>query len=177
MLLIRRPTLHDLNECVRLDASFTTQRVWQLNLQLESTSILVHFQLVQLPRPITVEAPPISDNLLVPWKRGDCMLAAQLDRDLVGFIHMIPEPEIGSGLIHRHVVAPEHRRQGIGARLLQHTLEWARQRSLRSLRVQLSVKNHPATAFYLAHGFSFSGFNEGLHPDQEIILELTRPVR
>ena len=177
MLLIRHPTLHDLNDCIQLDASFTTQRVWQLNVHTEPTSIRIHFQLVRLPRPVTVEAPPISDNLLTPWRRGDCMLVAQLDRNLVGFLHMIPEPGTRTGLIYRHVVAPEYRRQGIGSRLLEKTLAWARQRDLRSLRVQASVKNYPATAFYLGHGFTFSGFNEGYHPDQEIVLELTRPVR
>lgn len=175
MLFIRRPTLHDLNDCAKLDASYTTQRVWQLNLGVEPNDIAIHLHLVQLPRPINVPADPMGDNLLRYWQRGDCMLSARQDRDVVGFIHLFTEP--GMALIQHHIVQPDYRRQGVGAKLLAQAMQWGQDRNLRSIMVQVSTKNYPAISFYLNHGFSFCGFNERFYADHEITLDLARTIR
>lgn len=177
MLQIRRPTLHDLNDCAQLDASYSTQRVWQLNLRAEENDIQVNFHLVHLPRPITINGTPAADNLLKYWQRGDCMLAARKQHAAIGFLHMISEPPTKSGLIARHIVSPDHRNQGHGSTLLQQALQWGHNHNLRSVCVQVSTKNHPAIAFYLVHGFTFSGFHERFYSDQEIIIELARTIR
>lgn len=174
---IRRPTLHDLNECAQLDPSYTTQHVWQMQLRVEETDIETHFHLVHLPRPMTVTADAANDDLLRSWQAGECMLAAREGHAVLGFLHMRPEPAVRSGLILRHVVAPLHRRRGAGGALLQQALQWGSDHQLRSLRVRVSTKNHPAIQFYLAHGFAFGGFHERFYSDQEIILDLARSIR
>ncbi|RME80084.1 MAG: N-acetyltransferase [Caldilineae bacterium] len=176
MLHIRRPTLHDLNECAQLDASYTTQHVWQMSLHVDGNDIQVHFRLVHLPRQLAVQTPPPPENLLKCWQRGDCLYSAREGHTIVGYIHLIPDAESGIGLIHRHVVLPQFRRKGIGAALLQHTLQWAREHRLRSLLTMLSTRNHPAIAFYLAHGFVFSGYSEDFYSDESIKLHFSRSV-
>ncbi len=90
---------------------------------------------------------------------------------------MIPNKNNGEGLIYRHVVAPEHRRQGIGSQLLEYTQRWALERKLRSLAVSLHTKNYPAIEFYRSHGFSFCGFSEQTYNNQQIVLHFSRSVR
>lgn len=177
MLHIHRPTLHDLNECAKLDANYTTQRVWQMTMQSEATDIQVSFHLVYLPRQITIANSLAADNLLRFWQRGDCLLAARLDSEIVGYLHMIPDKQTGEGYIYRHVVSPEHRRQGIGTALLNHALRWGQDRKLRSVLVTLHTKNYPASNFYVAHGFAFCGFTEQSYKDQQIQLHFSRSIR
>ena len=177
MLYIRRPTLHDLNDCAQLDASFTTQRVWQLNLGVEPNDIQVNLHLVRLPRPINVKPMSNGENLMKPWQRGDCMFTARHDNTIAGFIHVVLESGSRVGYIQRHIVAPDFRNQGIGGKLLDYALQWSRDHRLGSVIAQVSTKNHPAVAFYLDRGFSFCGFNERFYADQEITLDLARTIR
>lgn len=174
---IRRPTLHDLNECAKLDPAYTTQRVWQMNLSVESTTIQIGFQLAPLPRPITLPGVPISDALLPCWQRGDCMYASRQDTTITGFIHLASDPATRMGRIEHHVVLRERRRQGIGTALIETAMQWSRDHHLRSLSVEVNTRNHPAIAFYTSHGFAFSGFHERFYSDQEIILHLARMIR
>ncbi|HEY51864.1 MAG TPA: GNAT family N-acetyltransferase [Caldilineae bacterium] len=176
-IYIRRSTLHDLNECLTLDASYDTQRVWQMNLDVKDNRILIDFNLVHLPRLVNIRVPPGSENLLRCWQRGDCLLSARRKHTVVGFLHMIPDTPTKVGFIHRHVVEPEFRGQGIGTMLLNHALKWARDHKLRSLVISLSTKNHPASAFYLNRGFVFNGFSEETHGDRRIQLQFARGVR
>jgi ribosomal protein S18 acetylase RimI-like enzyme len=174
---IRRATLHDLNDCLTLDAGYDTQRVWQMNLQVKKNRIQVDFHLVHLPRIVHIEVEPGAENLLKCWQRGDCLLTARRKSTVVGFLHMIPDLPTKVGYIHRHVVDPEHRGQGIGSMLLTHALKWARERKLHSAVTSLNTKNHPASDFYLDRGFVFSGFSEETHGDQRIRLQFARGVR
>jgi len=174
---IRRATLHDLNDCLTLDASYDTQRVWQMNLQVKNNRIQVDFHLVHLPRIVHIEVEPGTENLLRCWQRGDCLLTARKQTTVVGFVHMIPDLPTKVGYLHRHVVDPKHRGQGIGSTLLTHALKWARDRKLHSVVTSLNTKNHPASDFYLDRGFVFSGFSEEMHGDQRIRLQFARGVR
>ena len=174
---IRRATLHDLNDCLTLDAGYDTQRVWQMNLQVKKNRIQVDFHLVHLPRIVHIEVEPGTENLLKCWQRGDCLLTARKQSTVVGFMHLIPDIPTKVGYIHRHVVAPEHRGQGIGSMLLTHAMKWARERKLHSAVTSLNTKNHPASDFYLDRGFVFSGFSEETHGDQRIRLQFSRGVR
>lgn len=176
-IYIRRPTLHDLNDCLQLNANYLTMRVWQMNQRVETDRIQVSFNLVHLPRTMTITVPPAEDNLLRCWQRGDCLLSARQQNTIVGFLHMIPDASRRVAYIQRHVVEPNYRKQGIGTALLEQALQWARDHKLRGVMVTLSTKNHPASVFYLARGFVFSGFTEQFHGNQEIRLQLTRSVR
>jgi ribosomal protein S18 acetylase RimI-like enzyme len=177
MIYIRRPTLHDLNECAQLDASYTTTKVWQMNLQPASNQFRVQFNLVHLPRPMTIATPLEERDLTKAWQRGDGIYAARRVNKILGYIHMAIQPQDKIGYIHRHVVAPDSRQQGVGTALLARAIEWGRERHLRSFEIALSTKNHPAIAFYLSQGFTFTGFSERLWGRQEIVMHFSRVVR
>jgi ribosomal protein S18 acetylase RimI-like enzyme len=177
VIYIRRPTLHDLNDCARLDASFTTQRVWQMNLQNDEQRIQVQFNLVNLPRPMTVATPPEDRDLTKAWQSGDGIFAARRGQIILGYIHLTLHPAEKIGHIRRHVVAPEAREQGVGSALLDRAIEWGRERKIRSFEISLSTKNQPAVEFYLARGFVFTGFSERLWGRQEILMNFSRVVR
>jgi GNAT superfamily N-acetyltransferase len=177
VILVRRPTLHDLNECARLDASYTTTKVWQMSLQADMGRMQAQFHLVHLPRPMTVRVPPESRDLTRVWQSGDGIYAARRGNKILGYIHIELDPESRSGRIRRHVVAPEFRQQGVGVRLLNRAMEWCRERNLWGLEVALSTKNHPAIEFYLNHGFVFTGFSERLWGNQEILMIFSRVAR
>ena len=102
------------------------------------------------------------------------MLAARVQNDLVGFLHMFPDTQQRAGRINHLTIRPDHRRKGIGGRLLQAALLWAREHNLRSVGVEVTTKNHPAIGFYMGAGFTFSGFYERTYGDQEIIFQLAR---
>ena len=176
-IYIRRPTLHDLNDCMQLNANYLTMRVWQMNQHIDPERIEISFSLVHLPRTMTILVPPAEENLLKCWQRGDCLLSARQQKNIVGFLHMIPDVQRRVAYIHRHVVEPNYRKQGIGSALLEQALQWARDHKLNSVSVTLSTKNHPASVFYLARGFVFSGFTEQFHGNQELRLQFTRSVR
>jgi len=177
MIYIRRPTLHDLNECAKLDATFTTQKVWQMHLQSDAGRFQVQFNLVHLPRPMTVSTAPEDRDMTKAWQRGDGIYAARRSNTILGYIHLTTRPQEKIGTIRRHVVTPEFRQQGVGAALLQRAIEWGRERHLHSFEIALSTKNHPAIDFYLNHGFVFTGFSERLWGKQEIAMTFSRVVR
>jgi len=177
VIYIRRPTLHDLNECAKLDASYTTQKVWQMHMQPDVGRFQIQFNLVHLPRAMTIPTPPEDRDLTKAWQRGDGIYAARQGNKILGYIHMSIQPEKKVGYIRRHVVAPEFRQQGVGSALLERAMEWGRERRLRSFEIALSTKNHPAIDFYLAHGFAFTGFSERLWGKQEIVMHFSRVVR
>lgn len=176
VLTIHRPSLHELNDCARLDASYVTRHTWQMAMDAGATDMQVTFQLITLPYEITVKDGPVQENLSQYWQRGDCLLAARENSVVTGYLHMIPDKNTHDGLIVRHVVDAAYRRQGIGSALLEHALRWARDRHLRSISVSVETKNYPAIAFYRAHGFSFCGFSEQPYVRQHILLHFTRGV-
>lgn len=63
---------------------------------------------------------------------------------------------------HAHIfllyVMQEHRRQGIGAALVRHAEQWARQRGDRQLGLQVFQTNQPALELYAKLGFQTQSF-------------------
>lgn len=75
-------------------------------------------------------------------------------------------------------VAPEVRREGVGKRLLETVLEWARGREMRDVKLMVTSVNHGAIAFYERLGFRMTGKTE-VYPNDatikqyEMVLALT----
>ncbi|EMA44947.1 GNAT family N-acetyltransferase [Halococcus saccharolyticus] len=84
-----------------------------------------------------------SDDALVPVADGG--------DGVVGFVHAV-EDEAG-GTILRLYVAPEHRREGVGGDLLDHTREVLAERGAEQIRAMVLAENEPGNEFYRRHGF------------------------
>ena len=97
---------------------------------------------------------------IVHQNRGQ-IFVAEVNAEVVGFVCVRLEHEEGEYLsslvdyayISDLVVLPSHRGQGYGTALLQKAEEFARQRGMTMLKIQVLVKNQPATSVYLHAGF------------------------
>lgn len=73
-------------------------------------------------------------------------------------------------------VLPDHRRRGVGARLVQGFLTDARQRGARTAFLEVAARNDTAIRLYLAAGFSLAGRRNGYYrtadgqPDDALVL-------
>ena len=67
------------------------------------------------------------------------------------------------------VVNPEYRGLGIGRRLLEHGIQWARENDYPGVMLETQDDNVPACTLYQSSGFVLSGFDrnvyKAIHPD------------
>jgi ribosomal protein S18 acetylase RimI-like enzyme len=182
---IRPADLEDLQACLNLDHSFLTEHVWQMDVQENESLVAVTFRTMRLPRPVHVQYPRNRDALLADWHHRDCFLVATAggsvgeDESLrtVGYLTMAAHDWHQTGWVADLVVGPEHRRQGIAARLLQVGAEWARKAGLSRLMVEAQTKNYPAICFLERQGFSFCGYNDRYYANQDIALFFSLSLR
>ena len=70
---------------------------------------------------------------------------------------IVSEKTPGHAHLHHFMVHRRHRNGGLGARLLDHTEETARDHGCRSLTLKVYEQNHRAQQFYLRHRYAESG--------------------
>ena len=76
-------------------------------------------------------------------------------------------------------VAPNHRRLGVGAKLVDAIINWARNQNARTLELIVTSNNDGAINFYTRLGFTFTGKtsqyrNDPALTDQEMIRSISR---
>jgi ribosomal protein S18 acetylase RimI-like enzyme len=166
---IRLATLADLNACLKLDDSFQTEYVWQMDARNDATSLSATFRLTRLPRPMRVTGIISPDEVIYDHQHGGNLWVYD-DGGVRGFIGAVVEEWNQSACIHSIAVASAYRRQGIGARLMRTVLDWARQKKLRVALLDTPTKAHPAICFYQKHGFTFCGFSDRMYPNRDIAM-------
>jgi GNAT superfamily N-acetyltransferase len=106
----------------------------------------------------TVEPSIVADRLSrVLARRDQQFLVADHDSRPVGWIHMVISEYVESGavvVIGGLVVDREHRKQGIGRRLLADAEEWATQNGCAIVRLWSSAMRTEAHAFYQHVGYA-----------------------
>lgn len=63
-------------------------------------------------------------------------------------------------------VSPEHQRQGWGRLMLQHLVDWSRERGVHNLWLEVRASNARAIQVYQAHGFVQEGVRKDYYPLQ-----------
>ncbi|HIC89075.1 MAG TPA: GNAT family N-acetyltransferase [Anaerolineae bacterium] len=174
---IRPADLPDLSACLQLDTSFETDHVWQIEQREEDGVISLHIRPVRLPRTMRARYPNPGEGLLARWQRGDCVLVADLEGELLGYVEMSPNPDQLLGWVHHLTVAKAYRRHGIGTALLEAATQWAQTRNLTRLVVPVQSKNYPAIRFCLKNGFTFCGLNDRYYRNGDIALLFARSIR
>ena len=122
--------------------------------------------LLSLYRELNPDDPPLGHGAAeAVWERirsqaGRTVLVADIGSQLVGTIDCLVLPNLTRGarcimFIENVVVAGAHRRQGIGALLLDHALRLARSADCYKAQL-LSAAGPPAHAFYAAQRFTAS---------------------
>jgi ribosomal protein S18 acetylase RimI-like enzyme len=175
-LVLRPAELADLDVCLALDPSYSTESVWQMELGSEG-DVSVRFRTVRLPRSMRVAYPHNREQLVAGWKQCDGFVVAQRGGDLIGYAALRAHTAEALAWISDLVVQRAHRRQGVGLALLNEGARWAKSRGLRWLVIEAQTKNFPAICFCQKNGFSFCGFNDHYYPNQDIAIFFARNLR
>ncbi len=176
-MMVKSADLADLNRCLLLDPSFETEYVWQMYIEEEERGTTISFRTVKLPRPMKVNYPRPTDHLVEDWQKGECFLVAEVEGEIAGYLDMTIQAWNQSGWINNLVVAPNHRRQGVGTALLKGAFRWAQEHRLRTITSESQTKNYPAISFYQKHGFLFCGFSDHYYTTNDIALFFARRLR
>ncbi len=177
-MLTRSARLEDLDACLKLDPSYVTDRVWQMNVHEAGEGVTASFSAVRLPRPIHVAYPRDPVTLRANWHYQDCFQVAldgsaregENPPNIIGYVTMSARDWHQTGWIADLVVAPEHRRQGVGTALLRAASRWAREQGLSRLMIEVQTKNYPGICFVQRRGFSFCGYNDRYYTNRDIAL-------
>jgi [ribosomal protein S18]-alanine N-acetyltransferase len=78
--------------------------------------------------------------------------AVTFDNDLIAFAFVMVNPN-GAGHLTTIGVAPEHRRRGLGERLLMHIENMLRRKAVGTLMLEVRVSNFAAQQLYRGSGF------------------------
>ncbi|MFL5318869.1 MAG: GNAT family N-acetyltransferase [Myxococcaceae bacterium] len=80
---------------------------------------------------------------------------AKLQTQVVGYVTVERDgPVPGAAYMRNIVVKPEVRRNGVGAALLDHALQTARDMHRKTLALRVDPANAPAVSFYRSNGFT-----------------------
>ena len=169
--------LADINLCYKLNKSFTTDYVWQMQARENGRTLEVRFDTVRLPRSMRVEYPRLPDELIEHWHRDDCFLVIRnMEDELAGFLDAQARPWQKQLWISNLVIEHRHRRQGLGTRLLKAATRWALDQKLAQIMLEVQTKNYPAICFAQKHGFQFCGYHERYFPNGDIALFFSRHI-
>jgi ribosomal protein S18 acetylase RimI-like enzyme len=169
-MLVRAAFRLDIAECLALDTSYETDCVWQVEQRDDGSGVTITLRQVKLPHPIELKYPSPGAELAARWERQACVLVAEPEGRVRGYVDMSAYRDQGLGFVHNLVVDRSFRRRGLATALARETMRWAHQRSLRRVMVAVQSKNHPAVQFCRQLGFAFCGFNDRYFVNRDIAL-------
>lgn len=175
-MLVRAAFRMDITECLALDSSYETDHVWQVEQREDEAGIAITLRQARLPRPVELRYPTPGPELAARWEKQGCVLVAEPEGRVCGYVDMSAYPDQSLGFVHSLVVDRSFRRRGLGTALAKDAMRWARQRSLRRVMVAVQSKNHPAVQFCRHMGFMFCGFNDRYFVNRDIALFYTVKV-
>lgn len=187
-LAIRHATLDDLNYCLTLDSSYSSDEVWQMHVDPGAgvEGVAVRFRATRLPRTLEAAYPRDGEELRGNWQQQDCLLVAVIQSEVeveseeeeiaetiirervIGYIDLHEQRWQRAAWVQNFVVDKPYRGRGIGRQLLTAASEWARTESLRRLIMEAPTKNGRAIHFYHARGAEFVGFNDRYYTNGDI---------
>jgi GNAT superfamily N-acetyltransferase len=174
---IRPAELADLDVCLTLDPSYSTESVWQMDLHGEDDRMEMSFRTVRLPRSMRVAYPRDHTQLIAGWKRCDGFLVAHRAGRIVGYVALTAHAAEGAAWVRDLVVEQTQRRRGVGTMLLNAAGEWAKSQALHRLLAEVQTKNYPAICFCEKRGLTFCGFNDRYYFNQDIAIFFARSLR
>jgi ribosomal protein S18 acetylase RimI-like enzyme len=174
---IQHASPDELVELTKLEHSYETSYVWQMERYEDTGDISINLREVRLPRAITVDYPRPGQILNQELQHKSLVLTATIGQNLVGYIAVNEQSITKTAWISDLVVDKLVRRQGIGSALVLSTHEWANRRRLRWMTLEMQSKNHPAICFAKKMGYEFCGFNDHYYVNQDIAIFFGSNIR
>jgi len=174
---IRPVSAADFPIILNYDRSYETDYVWQMDRTQEDGQVMVNFRTIRLPRPVKVEFPYTSSQLAHEWGERPTILVAWLDGAQVGYIRVKEQLVPGTAWISDMAVVKSARRQGIASGLVLAAQDWASNRNLRRMMIEMQSKNYPGIHMAYRLGFEFCGYQDHYYTNRDIALFFTRFLR
>lgn len=176
---IRPANSADIPRLIALDHDYTSDYVWQMDLEQEENQVKVnvYFRQIRLPRSARVEYPRPPRQLADDWQRRAGLLVAVLEGEVAGYLSLAINVAPNTAWVTDLAVMRRVRRQGIGTGLLLAGMEWAKQHSLDRLVVEMQPKNYPALCMMQKLGFLFCGYQDPYYTNRDIALFFSKSVR
>ncbi len=172
-----RPALSgDIEQLANLEHHYTSYCVCQIDVQAEEGQIQITLRESCLPRSVRVEYPHPPKKILDDWQKRSGLLVALLNGVAVGYISLREDIVPITAWIDDLVVMRRLRHQGIGTALLLAAQQWASQRQLKRMVIELQSKNYPAICLVQKLGFDFSGYHERYFSNLDIALFFSKVI-
>ena len=174
---IRPAIATDIPTLMAIDHTYSSDYVWQMEIQTEEKSIGVNLREIRLPRSVRVEYPRPTHSLADDWTRRSGLLVAVLDSEVVGYISLMLDIAPITTWVTDLAVIRRVRRQGIGSALVLAAQEWGEQHNTRRIVLELQPKNHSAILMAQKLGFTFCGYNDRFYANHDIGLFFAKSLR
>ncbi len=174
---IRPATAADLPALIAMDHNYTSDFVWQMEINAEDNQVKVQFREVRLPRSVRVEYPRSSAALADDWTQRSGLLVAHMDGEPVGYTSLMLNVAPLTTWMTDLTVKRRLRRQGIGSSLVLAAQEWGLEHDTRRIVIEMQTKNYPAIQMAKKLGFDFCGYNDRYYANHDIGLFFANSLR
>jgi len=173
---IRPAIATDIKALVAIDHNYSTDYVWQMEIQAEEEKIGVNFREIRLPRSVRVEYPRPVRVLPDEWTQRSGLLVARLEEEIVGYISINLNIAPITAWVTDLAVGRRHRRQGIATTLLLAAQEWGEDHECQRIVLEMQPKNHAAIHLVQKLGFDFCGYNDRYYANHDIGLFFAKSI-
>lgn len=160
----------DLAALMGLDHGYSTEYVWQMEMDQARPKMGASFREARLPRAMQVAYPRSKETLQSNWKVQAALLVAENGQQPVGYASLVTGMAPGAAWLTDLVVGASQRRKGVGTRLVLAAQTWAREHGNQRLVLEMQSKNHPAIKLAQKLAFEFAGYNDRYYENQDIAL-------
>jgi GNAT superfamily N-acetyltransferase len=130
-----------------------------------------------LPRSIQVTYPRNPLSLADEWTRRDVALVAAHDGIPIGYICAMMEQASAVAWVTDLVVSTEQRRKGAASALVTAVQDWALERGVQRLILEMQSKNQAYIRLAQKFGYEFCGYNDQYYPTQDVALFFGRAIK
>jgi GNAT superfamily N-acetyltransferase len=174
---IRPAIASDIPVLTAIDHNYSSDFVWQMEIQSEEAHVGVNFRQIRLPRSVRVEYPRFTSQLEHDWTQRAGLLVALLDDVPVGYVSLMLNIAPLTAWATDLAVVRRLRRHGIGSALLLACEEWGSTHDCRRLVLEMQPKNYPAIQMAQKLGFDFCGYNDRYFAKHDIALFFAKALR
>jgi ribosomal protein S18 acetylase RimI-like enzyme len=175
--IIRDGLKSDITACTELDLSYETDHVWQMTVHRASDQHSVMFQTTRLPRLMSVDPPKHQFRLVLASQQCFLVAVGRDEPQMLGYLVMQQDPVNKIALIREIAVDRPFRHRRIGTRLINVARQWATERDLEQITIEVPTKNYPAILFCQNLGLTFCGFNDQYFQNQDIAVFFGQTLR